>query len=87
MDLDHNFSAGHSVVMHIGIKISETAGRESSHLAFVKAITHANFEGPSDNSDVFPLRMPMWRDAISVRHLQAHRIITTGTTGVALEHC
>ena len=87
MDLHHDFPAGHRVVMHVGIEISETAGWESSHLAFVKAISHSDLEGPGDDSDVFPLRMPMGRDAISVRHPQAHSVIATRGAGVALEHC
>jgi hypothetical protein len=69
VDLHHDFSAGHRVVMHVGIEISETAGRECSHLAFVKAISHSDLEGSGDDGDVFPLGMPMGRDAISVGHL------------------
>src|SRR5271165_796537 len=87
VDLDHNFSAGHGVVMHVGIQISETASWENSHLAFVKAISHANLEGPRDDRDVFPLRMPMRRDAISVRHLQTHGVVAAGGTWIALKYC
>lgn len=38
MDLDHNFSAGHRVMMHIRIEVSETARRKIPHLGFIKAI-------------------------------------------------
>src|ERR1700720_2090427 len=72
--------------MHFGIEIGETAGRESAHLAFVKVISHSDFEGSGDDRDVFPLRMPMGRDAISVRHLQTNGIIATRCTGIALKH-
>jgi hypothetical protein len=68
VDLHHGFSTGFCVMMHVGIEIGETAGRESPHLAFVKAISHSNLEGPAEDSDVFPLGMPMRRDAVSVGH-------------------
>ena len=87
MDLDHNPSAGHRVVMHVGVEISETAGRESCYLALLKAISHPDLESPIDDGHVFPLRMPMGCDAVSVRHLQAHGVIPARGTGVALEHC
>src|ERR1700731_4064959 len=44
VDLHHDFSAGHCVVMHIGIEKSKTAGRVFSHLAFIKAVSHPDFE-------------------------------------------
>ena len=44
MDLDHNFPAGHRVVMHFRVEISETAGWEISHLGFVKPVPHSDFE-------------------------------------------
>ncbi len=87
MDLDHNFSTGHCVVMHIGIEISETTGWEGSHLALVKAISHSHFKDPCDDSDVFPLRMPMRRDAISVGHLQTHGVIAGGNSWITLKYC
>ena len=40
MNLHHDFSASHRVVMHVRIKISETAGREYSHFALVEAVSH-----------------------------------------------
>jgi len=86
VDLHHDFPAGHRVVMHIGIEKSKTTGRENSHLAFVKAISHSDLEGPCDDRHVFPLRMPMGRDAIPVRHPQAYGVITTRGAGVALKH-
>ena len=46
MDLNYNSSACHCVVMHIRVKIREAAGREVSHFAFIKVVTHANFECP-----------------------------------------
>src|ERR1700733_2826990 len=73
-------------MMHVGIEKGETTGRESSHLAFVEVVPHSNLEGPGDDSDVFPLGMPMRCDAVSIGHLQAHRVITTGSGGVALEN-
>src|SRR5580704_1100549 len=69
VDLHNDFATGHRVVMHIGIEESETAGWESPHLALVKAISHPDLEGSRDDGHVFPLRMPMGCDAVSVRHL------------------
>jgi hypothetical protein len=63
VDFGDNFSAGHRVVLYLGIEASETAGWESSRLAFFKAISHSNFEGSRSDSDVFPLE-----DANVARH-------------------
>lgn len=46
MNLHHDFSAGHRVMMHIGVEIGETAGWEISHLGFVEVVPHSNFERP-----------------------------------------
>lgn len=46
VDLDHHFSAGHRIVMRVRVEISETTGRESSHLALLKAISHPDLESP-----------------------------------------
>src|ERR1700691_543207 len=87
MDLHDHFSGCHCVVMHIGIEISETPGRKISHFGFVKPISHADFEGALDDSDVFPVGVPMWRDPISVRHLQPYRVISRSTAWIALKDC
>jgi hypothetical protein len=86
MDLDHYLSARHRVVMHIRIEISETAGWEISHLAFVKAISHSDFEGASDDRNVFPIRMPVRGDAISFRHLQADSVVARRSARIALKY-
>ena len=86
MNLHHDFSAGHRVMMHIRVEIRETTGWEISHLAFVKAISHPDFKSPTDNSDVFPLGMPMRRDAISVRHLQTYGVISAAGAWIALKY-
>src|SRR6516162_6215677 len=52
VDLDHNFAAGHCIVMHVGIQISETARGKISHLGFIKAISHPDFESSRDDRDV-----------------------------------
>src|SRR5262249_27616770 len=41
MDLHYDRSAGHGVVMHVGIEKCKAAGWESGHFAFVKAISHS----------------------------------------------
>jgi len=46
MNLHHDFSACHRVMMHIRVEISEATGWEISHFAFVKAVSHSNFESP-----------------------------------------
>ena len=86
MDLDHDFSAGHCVVMHVRIEKRKASCWESSHLALIKGISHTNLESTGDNRDVFPLRMPMRRDALSVGHLQTHGVIPARCAGVALQH-
>ena len=75
MDLHHDFSTGHRVVMHVRIEKRKASSWESAHFALIEGIAHANLESPGDNRDVFPLRMPMRRDAVSVWHLQAHGVI------------
>jgi hypothetical protein len=82
VDFGRNFSARHRGVLHIGIEASETAGRESSRLAFVKAISHSNFEGSGDDGDVFRLKMPTWLD--TGIHLQTHCVIPVCSTWIAL---
>lgn len=49
MDLHHDFSDRHGVVVHIGIEIRETAGREIAHFGFIKAVAHSDFERPGEN--------------------------------------
>src|ERR1700683_3090700 len=87
MDLPDHSPACHCIVMHIGSEISETPRRKTSHLGFIKPVSHADFEGPADDSDVFPIGVPMWRDPISIRHLQPYRIVSRGSTWIALKDC
>jgi len=86
VDLDHYLSARHRVVMHIRFDISKTAGWEISHLAFVKAISHTNFEGAGDDRNVFPIRMPVGGDAISIWHLQTHSVVARHSSWIALKY-
>src|SRR3974390_3881773 len=87
MDLDYNFPAGHRIVMHIRIKVRKTTRRKVSHLALVKSIPHPDLEGPADDRDVLSLRMPVWGDAISVRHPQSHGVVSAAGTWIALKNC
>jgi len=64
---DH-LAVSQRVGVHVRGKIGEAAGRERSHLLRVKGVAHANFECARDDGYVFPKRMPMWRDAVSVCH-------------------
>src|ERR1700746_2354828 len=71
--------------MHFRVEISATASGEISHLAFVKVVSHAHFESSRNHGDVFPLRMPVWRDAISIGHLQPYRVVPASSTWIALK--
>src|SRR6202000_971612 len=87
VDLDHNLSTCHRVVMLVWVHIGETADRKSYHRHRLKAITHPNLEDSRDDGDVFPQRMPMRCYAVAVRHLQANGVVPAGGAWVALEHC
>ena len=54
VDLHDYVSAGHCIVVHVGIEKSETAFAEGGHLVFMEFIAHTEFERPLDNGDVFP---------------------------------
>jgi hypothetical protein len=71
-DLYNGFSASHGVVAHVGVEKGKAPGYERAHLVAVKFIPHPDFEPPGDDSDVFPLRVPMGRDALAIGHLQAN---------------
>jgi hypothetical protein len=58
VDLHYSFSAGHGVVVHVGIEKSKAPSRERFHLVVIKVIAHPDFERPGNDSDVFPLRVP-----------------------------
>src|ERR1700690_532132 len=72
--------------MHVRIEIGEATSREGCHRALVKVISHPNLECPRDDGDVFPLGMPMGRDAVSIGHLQAHSVISARGAWVPLKY-
>ena len=82
MDLHHDLSAGHRVVVHAGIEKSKTAGSEGGHFFVLNIISHSNFERSGNDSDVFPLGMPVGCDPVSVGHLQTHRVVTVEAVGL-----
>src|ERR1700733_5974151 len=86
VDLHHHFAARHSVVVHVGIKISKAARRKTRHAALVEVVTHAHFKRPGNYRNVLALRMPMRSDAIPSGHLQAHRVVSAGCHWVPLQH-
>ena len=86
MNLDHNLSAGHRIVMHIGIEIGKTAPRKIAHLGLIEAISHPYLKSPCNHSYVLAFRMPVRGDAISVRHLQAHGVIPAAGAWIALKY-
>jgi len=86
VDLHDSFSASHGVVVHVGVKKSKAPGSERFHFVGVEFIAHPDFEGPGNDRDVFPLRVPMGRDAKPIRHLQANREVTGRGGWVAFEH-
>jgi hypothetical protein len=86
VDLHDGFSASHGVVVHVRVEKGKAPGNERFHLVGVKIISHPDFERPGDDRDVFPLRVPMGRDAEAIRHLQANCEVAAGGGGVAFEH-
>jgi len=83
VDLHNGFSAGHGIVVHVGVEEGEAPGNESFHFAGVELIAHADFERPGNDRHVFPVRMPMGRDAEPIGHFQANREVTGGGGRVA----
>jgi len=69
MDLDNGFSAGHGIVVHVGVEKREAPGDEHFHLVGIKLVAHANFERSGNDRDVFSVRVPVGRDAEPIRHL------------------
>lgn len=87
MNLNHNLSSGHRVMVHAWIEISKTARRESHQPAFVKSVAHANFEIAENYCDVFPVRVPMRRNFVAARHLQTHCEIACRCCRVTFNDC
>ena len=54
MNLHNGFSAGHSVVVHLGIEKGKASRDERFHLVRVELIPHPDFERARDDRDVFP---------------------------------
>jgi len=52
VDLHNGFSAGHGVVVHVGIEKGKASGNECFHLVGIKVIAHTNFERPGNDCDV-----------------------------------
>ena len=50
------FSAGHDVVVHVGIEKGKASGNERFHLVGIKVIAHTNFERPGNDCDVLYYR-------------------------------
>ena len=64
MYLHDDLSAGHGVVMHIGVEKGKTTGGKCRHLACVKVIAHSHLEGAFEHSDIFTKGMKVRRDAL-----------------------
>src|SRR5215469_5224836 len=47
VNLHHDLSACHRVMMHVWVEIGEAAGRELSHLRLIEAIAHSDSKGPA----------------------------------------
>ena len=86
MDLHDRFSASHGEMVHVRIEKGKAPGSERFHLIGVELISHPDFEGPRDDRDVFPLRVPMGCDAKAIRHLQSNGEVAAGGGWVAFEH-
>src|SRR5882762_3426847 len=69
VDLHNRFSASHREVMHVGIEKRKAPGGERFHLVCFELIPHSEFELSGNYRHVFPVRMPVRRDAESIRHL------------------
>ena len=86
MNLHHDLSLDHCVVVHVGVEISEAAGREGSHLCRVKVVAHSDFECSGQDGDVLTMRMPVESNAVAAGHLQTDRKVAGGRCGVAPEN-
>src|ERR1700721_631038 len=72
--------------MHVGIKISEAAGRKSFHLGLVKLVPHPNFEFSGNHRYVFAMRMPVWRNLVAPRHFKPDRELAAGRAWISFQH-
>src|SRR5438046_5897816 len=86
VNLYDGFSTSHGEVVHVGIEKGKAAGSERFRLVGLELIAHSESEGPGNDSDVFPFRMKMRRDAEPVRHLQANGEVAGRGGWVAFEH-
>jgi hypothetical protein len=86
MYLHDRFSASHREVVHVGIEERKASGGERFHLVRFKLVAHSEFERPGNHRYVFPVRVPVWRDSESIRHLQPNREIPGCRCRVALQH-
>jgi len=69
VDLHYGLPTSHGEVVHIGIEKAETPVGQSIHICCLENITHSQLESPLNNGHIFPERMKVRRDAVSIRHL------------------
>src|SRR5262249_6998116 len=86
MNLHYDLSLDHCVVVHVGVEISEAAGREGSHLCCVKVVAYSDFECSGQDGDVLMMRMPVESNAVAAGHLQTDRKVAGGRCGVVFEN-
>src|SRR5271169_909464 len=84
MNLNYRLARGHSVVVHAGLEVRETAGWEAHHFTGFKLIAHADSQRPREDSHVLPVGVRMRRDLVAVRHLEANCETARGSHRVAL---
>src|SRR5712672_2655916 len=86
VNLHDGFSASHGEVVHVGIEKGKAPGSERLHFVGFELIAHSKLERSGDDGDVFPVWMPMGRNAEPIRHLQANCKVTAGRGWVTLEY-
>src|SRR6266853_6785923 len=86
VNLHDGFSASHGEVVHVRVEKGKAPGNERLHFVRLELIAHPEFERSGDDRDVFPLRVPMGRNAEPIRHLQATCEVAAGRGWVTLEH-
>lgn len=84
MNLNDGFARRRRVVVHTGVEVSETAGRETHHLAGIELIAHPHFQGAGENRHIFAMRMGVRRNPVTVRHLESNREVAGGGHGITL---
>jgi hypothetical protein len=55
---------------------SRSCNTIGSHLTFVEGVSHADFEITREHRRIFAVGMPMWRNPVTVWHLQPDREIS-----------